>query len=251
MPSMKLSCSAIAWGQIKDIPTFRRVVDSIAETGYEGVGIEYNLLPEELMKKPEMVKDIAEEAGLAVPSMAINENTAYQAEAAQKMGAESGWLCLFEKDAAGAAEVTKMHLREFGKRGLKVGLHPHVKSNVESNRQLDELMAACRPATLDVCFDSAHQEALGMNLPAFIERYQDRLCLVHFKDLRVKKDPNDIDYDHDFVDLGEGLCDFPGMMAALKKVDYSGWLMVEVDFAHKITVEESVKKNFDYLTPLM
>ncbi|HLQ07241.1 MAG TPA: sugar phosphate isomerase/epimerase, partial [Nitrososphaerales archaeon] len=131
------------------------------------------------------------------------------------------------------------------------GLHPHVKSNVESNRQLDELMAACRPATLDVCFDSAHQEALSMDLPAFIERYRDRLCLVHFKDLRVRKDPKDIDYDNDFVDLGEGLCDFPGMISTLKKVGYPGWLMVEVDFAHKITVEESVKKNFDYLTPLM
>ena len=251
MPSMKLSCSAIAWGQIKDVPTFKRIIGYLADTGYEGVGIEYNLLPEELMRKPELVKEIAVDSGLAVPSMAINENTAYQAEAAQKMGAESGWLCLFEKDAAAAADVTKMHLKEFGKRGLKVGLHPHVKSNVESNRQLDELMAACRPATLDVCFDSAHQEALSMDLPAFIERYKDRLCLVHFKDLRVRKDPNDIDYDNDFVDLGEGLCDFPAMMSTLKKVGYPGWLMVEVDFAHKITVEESVKKNFDYLTPLM
>jgi len=248
---LKLSCSAIAWGTIKDVPTFRKVVGSIADSGYEGVGIEYNLLPEELMKKPELVKEIAMDAGLEVPSMAINENTPYQAEAAARMGAESGWLCLFEKDAAGAAEVTKMHLREFGKRGLKVGLHPHVKSNVETNRQLDQLMADCKPETLDVCFDSAHQEALGMDLPGFIERYKDRLCLVHLKDLRVRKDPKDIDYDNDFVDLGEGLCDFPGIMGALKKVHYGGWLMVEVDFAHKISVEESVKKNFDYLTPLM
>jgi sugar phosphate isomerase/epimerase len=248
---MKLSCSAIAWGQIKDVPTFRKVVESVADAGYTGVGIEYNLLPGELMKSPEMVKDISRAAGLEVPSMAINENTAYQAEAAARMGAESGWLCLFEKDAAGAAEVTKMHLREFGKRGLKVGLHPHVKSNVETNGQLDQLMAACRPAILDVCFDSAHQEALSMDLPAFIRRYKDSLCLVHLKDLRVRKAPKDIDYDNDFVDLGEGLCDFPGIMGALKEVKYDGWLMVEVDFAHKITVEESVKKNFDYLQPMM
>jgi sugar phosphate isomerase/epimerase len=203
------------------------------------------------MEKPEKVLEIAESVGLAVPSMAINENTEYQAEAAKRMGAESGWLCLFEKDAAGAAEVTKMHLREFGKRGLKVGLHPHVKSNVETNRQLDELMAACKPATLDVCFDSAHQEALSMDLPAFIERYKDRLCLIHLKDLKVRKDPKDIDYDNDFVDLGKGLCDFPAIMTTLKKVRYPGWVMVEVDFAHKISVEESVRKNFDYLKPLM
>jgi sugar phosphate isomerase/epimerase len=248
---LKLSCSAIAWGMIKDVPTFTKITQSVADAGYEGIGIEYNLLPAELMKKPELVKDIAQGAGLDVPSMAINENTAYQAEAAERMGAESGWLCLFEKDAAGAAEVTRMHLKEFGKRGLKVGLHPHVKSNVETNKQLDELIAACKPATLDVCFDSAHQQALRMDLPAFIERYKDRLCLVHLKDLRVMKDPKDIDYDNDFVDLGEGLCDFPAIMKALKDVRYPGWLMVEVDFAHKITVEESVKKNFDYLKPMM
>ena len=221
------------------------------DSGYEGIGIEYNLLPAEMMKKPEMVKEISSAIGLDVPSMAINENTAYQAEAAQEMGAESAWLCLFEKDEVAAAEMTKMHLREFGKRGLKVGLHPHVKSNVETNAQLDALIAACSPATLDVCFDSAHQEALGMDLPGFIERYSDRLCLVHLKDLRVRKDPKDIDYDNDFVDLGEGLCDFPAIMRTLKKVGYPGWLMVEVDFAHKISVEESVKKNFDYLSSLM
>jgi sugar phosphate isomerase/epimerase len=248
---LKLSCSAIAWGKVDDVPQFKKIVGSIADVGYTGIGIEYNLLPEALMKNPETIKDIAGAAGLEVPSMAINENTTYQAEAAQRMGAESAWLCLFEKDATAAAEVTKMHLTEFGKRGLKVGLHPHVKSNVENLRQLDALMAACRPATLDVCFDSAHQEALNMDLPGFIHRYKDRLCLVHLKDLRVRKDPKDIDYDNDFVDLGEGLCDFPAIMGALKAIRYPGWLMVEVDFAHKISVEESVKKNFDYLKPLM
>jgi sugar phosphate isomerase/epimerase len=248
---LKLSCSAIAWGQIKDLPSFKTAIKSVAESGYEGVGIEYNLLPQELMRQPELIMGIAGDAGLSVPSMAINENTPYMAEAAQRMGAESGWLCLFEKDAGAAAAVTRMHLTEFQKRELKVGIHPHVKSNVESNQQLDGLIDACKPSVLDVCFDSAHQEALSMDLPAFISKYRDRLALVHLKDLRVKKDPKDIDYDNDFVDLGEGVVNFPAVMGELKKVGYSGWVMVEVDFAHKITVEESVQKNFDYLKPLM
>ncbi|MDA4124904.1 MAG: sugar phosphate isomerase/epimerase [Thaumarchaeota archaeon] len=248
---MKLSCSAIAWGQIKDVPTFRSVCRSIKDAGYTGVGIEYNLLPEEMMKKPELVRELATEAGLAVPSMAINENTPYQAEAAARMGAESGWLCLFEKDAAGAAAVTQMHLREFGKRGLKVALHPHVRSNVESDAQLDDLIERCRPATVDVCFDSAHQKALNMDLPRFIRKYKDRMALIHLKDLRAMVPPEKIDYDHDFVDLGEGVVDFRAVMDTLKEVKYGGWLMLEVDFAHKITVEESVMKNFEFLSGLM
>ncbi len=248
---MKLSCSAIGWGQIRDVPTFRNVLRSIKEAGYTGVGIEYKLLPKELMEKPELVKELARAAGLAVPSMAINENTPYQAEAASRMGAESGWLCLFEKDAEGAAAVIKMHLREFGKRGLRVALHPHVRSNVETEEQLDQLIKGCRPESVDVCFDSAHQKALKMNLPRFIKKYTDRMVLVHLKDLRAMVPPEDIDYDHDFVDLGEGVVDFGAVIQALKDINYDGWLMLEVDFAHKITVEESVQKNFEYLKRLL
>ncbi|MDA4121060.1 MAG: sugar phosphate isomerase/epimerase [Thaumarchaeota archaeon] len=247
---MRLSCSAIAWGQIKDADGFKNAVGSVRDAGYEGVGIEYSLLPERLKRNPEEIKQLSADAGLEVPSMAINENTAYMAEAAKRMGAESGWLCLFEKDAAAAAEVTRMHAREFGKRGLKLGLHPHVKSNLETTGQLDHLISASRPSEVDVCFDSAHQEALSMDLPAFIEQYKDRLVLVHLKDLRVRKAPKDIDYDNDFVDLGAGLVDFPSVMKALKKVGYQGWLMIEVDFAHNLTVEESIQRNYDFLKPL-
>jgi len=248
---MKLSCSAIAWGEVKDVPGFKRIAASVSEAGYEGIGIEYNLLPQELRDRPELILDFAKDEDLEVPSMAINENTPYMAEAAKRMGAESGWLCLFEKDDQAATDVTRMHLREFQKRGLKVGLHPHIRSNVESNAQVDALITACRPSDVGICFDSAHQEALSMDLPGFIERYSDRLTLVHLKDLRVKKDPKDIDFDRDFVDLGDGVVDFGAIMGALKKVRYKGWLMVEVDFLHKITVEESIKKNLDYLSPLL
>ena len=248
---MRTSCSAIAWGQFKDVHGFKNALGAVRDAGYEGVGIEYNLLPESLMRNPEEIRRLAADAGLEVPSMAINENTPYMAEAAKMMGAESGWLCLFEKDAAAAAEVTKMHLREFERRGLKVGLHPHVKSSLETTRQLDDLIAASEPSGVDVCFDSAHQEALSMDLPGFIDRYKDRLVLVHLKDLRVRKAPKDIDYDNDFVDLGDGLVDFPSVMKALKKVGYQGWLMVEVDFAHKTTVEDSIQRNYEYLKPLV
>jgi sugar phosphate isomerase/epimerase len=249
--AMKLSCSAIAWGEIKDEPAFRKVLDSIKQSGFTGIGIEYNLLPKEMMQRPELVADLASEAGLAVPSMAINENTPYQAEAAQKMGAESGWLCLFEKDASAAADVTKMHLREFGRRGLTVGLHPHVRSNIETEVQLDRLIHDSLPDSAKVCFDSAHQKALNMDLPAFIRKYIDSTNLVHLKDLRAMVPPKDIDYDHDFVDLGEGVVDFKSVIATLKEVRFDGWLMLEVDFAHKITVEESVQKNYEYLMKLV
>lgn len=248
---MKLSCSAIAWGQIKDTEAFRKILKNIKDAGYEGVGIEYNLLPKYLMRNPEKIKKMAKAAGLAVPSMAVNENTTWMAEAAKRMGCESAWLCIFEKNSKEAAIVTKKLLRAFTAKGVKLTIHPHVRSNVESNEQLDALIRSCKPLSLEVCFDSAHQQDLGFDLPAFINRYKDRLVLVHLKDLRAMVEPSKVDYDHDFVDMGEGVVDFKAVFKALKEINYKGWLMTEVDFAHKISVEESVKKNLDYIKPLL
>lgn len=251
MSDMKLSCSAIAWGQFKDTGSFKRSLRTLKDVGYEGVGIEYNLLPPELMKNTAEIKRLAESAGLEVPSMAVNENNVGQAAAAAKMGAESAWLCLFEKDAKAAAQLTKTLLLAFEEKGLKLAIHPHVRSNVESEAQLDALIRACAPHKVDVCFDSAHQEDLGFDLPAFIKKYKERLALVHLKDLRDHVDPQKVDYDHDFVDLGDGVVDFAGVFGALKEIRFRGWLMVEVDFAHDTTVEESVEKNFDYIQRLL
>jgi sugar phosphate isomerase/epimerase len=246
-----LSCSAIAWGRVESPDQFRKILRSIRDVGYEGVGIEYDLLPEALKKNPQDVLKYAKLEGLEVPSTALNENTAWMAEAAKKMGAESAWLCLFEKDSRAAAEVTKMHLRGLTDRGLKLALHPHVRSNVESYEELDALIRDCRPLSVDVCFDSAHLEALMTDLPEFIKRYKDRIVLAHLKDLKNRKPVSEIDFDRDFVDLGAGLVDFKAVINALKSINYQGWLMIEVDFPHETSVEDSVKKNFDYLRTIL
>jgi sugar phosphate isomerase/epimerase len=248
---MKLSCSAIVWGKIESSDKFRSILASVREAGYAGVGIEYDLLPESLKKNPQEISSFAEQAGLEVSSMAVNENTPWMAEAAKKMGAESGWLFLLEKDSKAALAITKMHLQAFTDQGLMLGLHPHVRSNAESYEQIDALIRDSRPLSLGVCFDSAHLEALGIKLPEFIEKYRDRMILVHLKDLKNRKPPSEIDFDRDFTDLGAGLVNFKAVMTALKAINYQGWLMVEVDFPHETSVEESIKKNYDYLQSIL
>ena len=64
-------------------------------------------------------------------------------------------------------------------------------------------------------------------------------------------DPAKIDYDKDFVDLGEGVVDMPAVARALNKAKYKGWIMVEVDFPHKGSMAESAKKNYKYLQKLL
>ncbi|MDA4134592.1 MAG: sugar phosphate isomerase/epimerase [Thaumarchaeota archaeon] len=246
--AMKISCAALGWGDIKDVKQFVEILDSIKDAGYEGVGIEYAVMPEVLKKNPARVKKLAKQAGLEVVSMALNETTTDMADVAKKMGAESGWLCLFEKDDKSAAKVTKALTVAFGEKGMKIAVHPHVRSNAENLRQLDALLKASHAG---ICFDSAHLEALRIDLPKFIAKYKGSIVLVHLKDLREHVDPAKIDYDKDFVDLGEGVVDMPAVALALKKARYKGWIMVEVDFPHKGSMAESAKKNYKYLQKLM
>jgi len=245
---MRLSCAALGWGNIGSPREFKEILQSIKDAGYEGVGVEYDVIPDVLKKNPKQVKKIAKEVGLEVVSMAINKTTTDMADVAADMGAESGWLCLFEKDQKSAADVTKKLTRAFEQKGMKVAVHPHVRSNAENLKQLDDLLKVSKA---DVCFDTAHLEALRIDLPKFIRKYRDNIVLAHIKDLRDHVDPAKIDYDRDFVDLGEGVVDFKAVMKAFKDVGYKGWLMVEVDFPHKGSMAESAKTNYKYLKKLL
>jgi sugar phosphate isomerase/epimerase len=245
---MKISCAALGWGDIESPEQFSEILDSIKDAGYDGVGIEYAVMPEVLRNNPGKVKTLAKKAGLEVVSMALNKTTTDMADVAKEMGAESGWLCLFEKDDKTATEVTRKLTGAFGQKGMKVAVHPHVRSNAENLKQLDALLKVSKA---DICFDSAHLEALRIDLPKFIRKYKDRIVLVHVKDLRAHVDPAKIDYDKDFVDLGEGVVDFKAVMKALKDIKYKGWLMVEVDFPHKESMAESAKMNYKYLQKLL
>jgi sugar phosphate isomerase/epimerase len=245
---MKIACAALGWGDIESPKQFGEILDSIKDAGYDGVGIEYAVMPEVLRNNPGQVKTLAKKAGLEVVSMALNKTTTDMADVAKNMGAESGWLCLFEKDDKTATEVTRKLTRAFGQKGMKVAVHPHVRSNAENLKQLDALLKVSKA---HICFDSAHLEALRIDLPKFIKKYKSRIVLVHIKDLRAHVDPAKIDYDKDFVDLGEGVVDFKAVMKALKDIKYKGWLMVEVDFPHKESMAESAKTNYKYLQKLL
>jgi sugar phosphate isomerase/epimerase len=244
---MKLSCAALGWGNITTEKEFSAILAQIKEAGYAGVGIEYDVIPDSLKKNPAKVKALAKKAGLEVVSMALNKTTPDMADVAKAMGAESAWLCLFEKDDKTAADVTKKLVKAFKKNKMKVAVHPHVRSNAENLKQLDALLKA---TDADICFDSAHLEALRIDLSKFIKKYGDRIALVHLKDLRGHIDPAKIDYDKDFVDLGEGVCDLKAVAKALKDIDYDGWLMVEVDFPHKDDMAEASRKNYVFLEKL-
>ena len=115
---------------------------------------------------------------------------------------------------------------------IRVGLHNHLGSLVESQAQLEEFLARCPGCGL--ILDTAHLAAADGDPVEIVHKYADRLVAMHLKDWLVL-DPS-IGLDRwtqrgRFCELGAGNIglDNLAVMRALVEVGYDGWVFVEHD----------------------
>lgn len=117
--------------------------------------------------------------------------------------------------------------------GVKVGLHNHLNSLVETQEQLDEFMARCPGCWL--ILDTAHLAAAQGDPVGTVGKHGDRIVSIHLKDWLAAEDADKSDefwYRRGrFCELGAGNIglDNAAVVAALKKVGYDAWLLVEHD----------------------
>jgi inosose dehydratase len=159
--------------------------------------------------------------------------------------------------AAGADRVARAVHDEAG---LRTVFHPHCGGYVETVAELDELMARTDPARLGLCLDTGHLcYARGDPLDV-LRRYAHRVWHVHFKDcdesVAAASRSAGIGYlaavrARLFCELGAGCVDFAAVIAALRAIDYDGWIVVEQDvFPGDGTPAESARRSREYLRSL-
>ncbi|MWV59180.1 sugar phosphate isomerase/epimerase family protein [Rathayibacter sp. VKM Ac-2754] len=147
-------------------------------------------------------------------------------------GFDEGRLDRVIEILAEAAEVLRAE-------GVQAGLHNHVGTWVETEHEIDRVLAAIDPALLGASFDIGHLVWAGMDPVAMVQRYSDRLIDLHVKDLHLgiaeasRAIPTPYDRATDsglFLEPGLGGIDLDGVLAALP-ADFGGWIIVEVDRA--------------------
>lgn len=116
--------------------------------------------------------------------------------------------------------------------GLKVALHNHLGTRVQSPAELDDFMRKVPGAFL--LLDIAHLAAAGGDNIEVIRKYHDRLAAVHFKDIFLKDSSIGLDRWQDrlrFCELGGGNSglDYIGIGEELKRCRYAKWLLIEQD----------------------
>jgi len=142
---------------------------------------------------------------------------------------EGGWARLAERLAA-----MGRHLRG---RGLALAYHHHMGTVIETEAEIDRLMAATGPE-VGLLLDTGHLTFAGGDPAAVARRHAARVAHVHCKDIRPAalaaakaRDASFLDavLDGVFTVPGDGCVDYPAVLAPVAASGYRGWLVVEAE----------------------
>lgn len=138
--------------------------------------------------------------------------------------------------------------------GLTLVYHHHMGTVVESEAEIDRMMAECGKA-VHLLLDTGHITWAGGDPAALARRYRERIAHVHTKDVRgdVAREAKRQDWtflqsvvNGVYTVPGDGMIDFPAVFAELP--GYSGWVVVEAEQdPAKANPKTYAKMGYDYL----
>jgi inosose dehydratase len=107
--------------------------------------------------------------------------------------------------------------------------HNHMRSLGEAPDEVDALMDATDPRYVKLLLDVAHYAQGGGDPVKAIEKHHQRILFLHIKDVENVTPKDESSSNYRFVELGRGRVDLPAVFAALNKVSFEGWAIVELD----------------------
>jgi inosose dehydratase len=122
--------------------------------------------------------------------------------------------------------------------GLALVFHPHCDATIETESDIEHLLAATDPAVVGLCMDTGHHLYSGGDPARFWRRHHQRMPYLHFKSMNarmldtVRREhlPWGVAVARGVTDEpARGAVDFDAMAAALKDTGYDGFAIVEQD----------------------
>jgi inosose dehydratase len=240
---IRFGYTAMTWGSEE-----RQAIDDIAAVGFPGIQFRANAVTE---FKPAELKELLAQHKLTFVALSSGEVSLDEPQADQiakhvanaQFVKDSGGLYLQVLDqlksyprSATPDECKRLGslLTELGKRtadlGIPLGYHNHLNTLSQSPANLDLILEQSDPKYVKLELDTAHTVAGGGDPAKAIEKYHDRLLFLHLKDVHdIPADTPKAKYPFEFVELGRGRVDLPSVFAALDKVKFHGWAVVELD----------------------
>lgn len=231
------------------------VFDLARRIGLDGVELLMGPVKENLPLRQAEVrrqyKEASARTGVAIPSLCINvlnqvplksePKTALwlldTIEAAADFGCKNILVPFFGKgelkmEAAEEIERVVDALKELAPRAARAGVTLGLENTLSADDNLAILERVNSPAVL-VYYDVGNSFGRGRDVPAEIRKLgARRICQIHIKDNPAF--------------LGQGKMDIPAVAAAIRDIEYRGWLVLETESPTK-DVEKDTTANLAYL----
>ncbi|MBV9085163.1 MAG: TIM barrel protein [Acidobacteriaceae bacterium] len=242
---IRFGYAAITWGRAE-----RQAIEDISSAGYQGIQFRIEAVTE--FRPPEL-REVLRQHKLTFVALSSGEISIDPATESDQLAKHTA-NAKFVRDAGGLYlqildqlkpyprvvtpdECKKLGklLTELGKRtadiGVPLGYHNHMNTISEHPGNLDLVMESSDPKYVKLELDVAHSVAGGGDPAAQIEKYRDRLLFMHLKDVVniSMADEKSAKYPFKFVELGRGRVDLLAVFAALEKIGFRGWAVVELD----------------------
>jgi sugar phosphate isomerase/epimerase len=136
--------------------------------------------------------------------------------------------------------------------GVGLLYHNHNQEMVkfDGKRGIEILLENTDPKLVNVELDVGWVAFGGGDPVELIETYPDRFPVLHMKDFESlmpdADDPNAARKEAVFTEVGDGVVDIPGVVAAAKKAGVR-WLTIEQDRLNKLGPKESLERSFGNL----
>lgn len=122
--------------------------------------------------------------------------------------------------------------------GIKLCFHHHMGTVVQTEEEIDRLMANTDPELFGLLFDCGHLAYCDEDYMSVLNKYADRIRHVHLKDIRPEK-VEQVKREHlsflqgvrlgTFTVPGDGVIDFKPIFDVLEKTGYEGYVLVEAE----------------------
>ena len=121
--------------------------------------------------------------------------------------------------------------------GVPLAFHQHMGTVIESEDDVDRLLAATGPA-VGLVLDTGHLAFAGIDVFRIIDKYGSRVTHVHAKDVRSDVLLGVRPGQQSFLEAvlqgvftvpGDGMIDFGAIVSRLAVIGYEGWFVVEAE----------------------
>lgn len=139
--------------------------------------------------------------------------------------------------------------------GVRLSVHPHAGSYVETREELDRLLRTTDADALGLCVDAGHLVYGGADPVEVARTFGSRIRYVHIKDVNPDVLAECRTQGIGFLDalrryifcgLGKGSVDLHGFVEGLRRSAFAGWMVVEEDTSPDLPLV-AARRNRRYL----